>query len=135
MKTCIICFAFMLSNVLVAQQNNKLTIIVENATKNDGEVLMGVYTKSNFMKAAPEYSDSKNATNKKVSFVFENIKDGYYAASCYQDSNGNKKMDFKSNGMPTEIYGVSNNPVLMGPPSWEDAKFEVKKDTALTIRM
>ncbi|MDT0295689.1 DUF2141 domain-containing protein [Mesonia ostreae] len=28
--------------------------------------------------------------------------------------------------MPKERYGVSNNPVLVGPPTWEDAKFEVK---------
>ena len=45
-------------------------------------------------------------------------------------------MDFDTNGMPLEMYGVSNNVMSMGPPLWSDAKFEVA-DTPieLDIRM
>ncbi len=46
-----------------------------------------------------------------------------------------KKMDFEANGMPKESYGVSNNKMLMGPPTWQESKFEIKRDTTIHIIM
>ena len=45
-------------------------------------------------------------------------------------------MDFESNGIPKENYGVSNNQMnLYGPPLWEDAKFEFDgSDKALQLQ-
>jgi uncharacterized protein (DUF2141 family) len=45
-------------------------------------------------------------------------------------------MDFEPNGMPKEMYGVSNNVMNFGPPQWNDAQFEVASEPiALEIRM
>ena len=45
-------------------------------------------------------------------------------------------MDFDTNGMPLEMYGISNNVMSYGPPQWSDAKFEVSSEpVSLTIRM
>jgi len=37
-------------------------------------------------------------------------------------------MDFEANGMPKESYGMSGNAMTMGPPTFNDAKFEVSNE-------
>lgn len=34
-------------------------------------------------------------------------------------------MDFEANGMPIENYDMSNNPMLIDPPKFDDVKFIV----------
>ncbi|MFI8380155.1 DUF2141 domain-containing protein [Leeuwenhoekiella sp. NPDC079379] len=80
------------------------------------------------MKASPLFSKKSSIENGKASVIFENIKPGLYAIVCFQDINGNEQMDFFSNGMPKEPYGLSNNLMTMGPPEWDDCKFEVKTE-------
>ena len=49
--------------------------------------------------------------------------------------NDNDKMDFQPNGMPLEDFGASNNVMRMGPPMYEDSKFQVTdKDVSLEIK-
>jgi uncharacterized protein (DUF2141 family) len=44
-------------------------------------------------------------------------------------------MDFETNGMPKENYAMSQNPVLMGPPSFNDVKFTIyNTDLELILR-
>ena len=51
---------------------------------------------------------------------------GRYAVGVYHDENANKKFDKNFLGIPTEGFGVSNNPGFdFGPPSHEDSAFEL----------
>jgi len=44
-------------------------------------------------------------------------------------------MDFDSNRMPLEDYGMTNNPLSYGPPQYDDAKFKVtNEDLNFNIR-
>ncbi len=53
-------------------------------------------------------------------------KPGVYALGIYHDENANKKFDRNFIGLPTEAYGVSNNPGFrLGPPSHDEAAFTV----------
>ncbi|MEH6512268.1 MAG: DUF2141 domain-containing protein [Maribacter arcticus] len=55
--------------------------------------------------------------------------------SVLHDANENQRMEFEANGIPIENYAMSNNPMLMGPPRFEDVKFFVgNEDLALNIR-
>jgi len=65
---------------------------------------------------------------------FDNLPIGSYAIICFQDINDNKKLDFDS-FMPTEPWGLSNNKTLMGPPTWNDAVFELKNDKVVKIQL
>ena len=66
---------------------------------------------------------------------FVNILPGEYAVVCYHDKNNNGKMDFTTNGMPLEDYGASNNVMNFGPPTFENAKFNVSdKNVYLEIK-
>lgn len=49
------------------------------------------------------------------------------AVLVFQDLNGNQQLDKNLFGIPTEPYGVSNNPSLMGPPSYEQARVMVNQ--------
>ena len=51
---------------------------------------------------------------------------GPYAVVVYHDENDNHKFDRNWIGLPTEGFGVSNDPTLfLAPPSFEESAFEV----------
>lgn len=69
-----------------------------------------------------------------LQLVFADLTPGHYALRLMHDENGNGKLDSNLVGMPTEGYGFSNNPRVMRPARFDEAKFEVGADgTAVTI--
>jgi uncharacterized protein (DUF2141 family) len=62
---------------------------------------------------------------------------GRYAIAVYHDENGNHKFDRGLTGLPTEGFGVSNNPrIWLRPPPLEDAAFIANvRPTALDINL
>jgi uncharacterized protein (DUF2141 family) len=46
-------------------------------------------------------------------------------------------MDRRFGMIPTEGYGLSNNPKVMGPPSFEDSAFDMTagEPTRITLQM
>src|SRR3546814_5617415 len=69
--------------------------------------------------------------------VFKDLPPGRYAVLAYHDENGNGELDRRFGMIPTEGYGLSNNPKVMGPPSFEDSAFEVPagEPTRVTLEM
>ncbi len=58
--------------------------------------------------------------------VFTDLPAGVYAVSVFHDENMNQKLDKNFVGVPKEGYGASNNPKKkMGPPSFEETKFQL----------
>ena len=135
MKTLItICLIAFTLNTF-SQKSIKLEVNVTNVTSDEGTVQYGLYTQDNFMKAPPLKSASSTIKDGKASVVFENLEPGVYAIICFHDANANDKMDFEINGMPKESYGTSNNIISMGPPNWDDSKFEIgTESTSIEIR-
>lgn len=60
-----------------------------------------------------------------VTLVFDQVPAGQYAIMAYHDENGNGELDRRFGMFPTEGYGLSNNPKVMGPPAFEDSQFTV----------
>lgn len=103
-----------------------ITITVTVPTKSDqGSIIAGLYNEATFMKAAPLQGVEAKIENGIATLIFTNIAPGEYGISIFHDANGNKIMDFEPNGMPKEMYGVSNNVMNFGPPQWSDAAFTV----------
>jgi uncharacterized protein (DUF2141 family) len=86
------------------------------------------------MKADAIQQVSSEIVDGEIVAYFTNVKPGTYAIMVLHDENDNANMDFESNGMPKETYGMSNNPLLMGPPQFSDAKFEIS-DTDLEMKI
>ncbi len=74
--------------------------------------------------------------DKKAIVTFKNIPKGEYAVSFVHDENDNKKMDTNFFGIPKEDYGCSNNARgFMGPPKYEDAKFQLIENKTIDIKI
>lgn len=96
----------------------------EQFNRNDGEEAEGDrYTAQLILKMSEQEQEQK-----KVSFEFTNIPQGTYAIRCFQDVNGNGKMD-KGRFGPKEPWGVyrPKRPAFRAP-RFEEIKFEVKVD-------
>lgn len=115
-------------------QEFTITATVVNVTSNEGKVSYALYDKENYMKK-PIQAKSSKVVDRKSMVVFKNIPVGEYSVICFHDKNNNDKMDFQPNGMPLEDFGASNNVMRMGPPMYEDSKFQVTdKDVSLEIK-
>jgi len=111
-----------------------ITVNVPNITSDKGTVQFALYNKDTFM-LNPLMSKIGKIENGVTEIKFEEVEPGLYAIICFHDLNDNNKMDFNEQRMPMEDYGISNNPVLMGPPTFDAAKFAVEnKSLDLTIK-
>lgn len=122
-----------------AQQESAATGISITVTvpvqSTEGKVIFGLHNEATFMKA-PLQGQISQIVDGKATVTFSGVAPGTYAVMCFHDRNNDDQMNFQANGMPLEDYGVSNNNMAMGPPSWSDAKFEVgTQDLELEIRM
>jgi uncharacterized protein (DUF2141 family) len=139
MKTIALIFTFILSTTLSFVQTAKgqdITVTIENISNSRGHVIIGLHTADSFMKSDGIQNAESKVKDGKVVVTFKNVAPGHYALLALHDENDNKRMDFEPNGMPLESFGLSNNPMLMGPPSFTDGKFEVvDKNIELTIKL
>ena len=71
-----------------------------------------------------------------VTCQFDDLTPGIYAASVTHDVNENGKIDTNFLGIPREAWGVSNNvrPSFRAP-EFEEAKFEMRGDKTIKIRI
>jgi len=76
----------------------------------------------------------KEVEGKTQNYTFDNLPEGEYALAIYQDANRNKILDKNLLGIPTEIYGFSNNARRnFSAPSFQEAKFKLNKDLQQTV--
>jgi uncharacterized protein (DUF2141 family) len=88
---------------------------------------------------APEQFPSENkfyqgtvskAETDRLNLSVPGLPPGKYAVAAYADNNGNSRMDRNVLGVPTEIYGFSNNARgRFGPPNFAEAAFELGDGT------
>ncbi|GAA3783764.1 DUF2141 domain-containing protein [Corallibacter vietnamensis] len=134
MKTLAITLALALSSFICnAQKNDTLatytiTVKINNTLNNNGHMLIGLHTTDTFMKTKGIQNSKAEIKDGKVEVTFKDVVPGEYAVMVLHDENDNNRMDFESNGMPKESYGISNNPMLFGPPTFSDAAFKVTNE-------
>jgi len=131
MKTLFLSIALTFSSFIISAQTpaetiSELTTITISipVQSNEGNIVVGLYDQTNFMKK-PSEGLTGEIIDGKATVTFKDVVPGEYAVILYHDKNLNKTMDFDMNGMPLEMYGMSNNPMSYGPPQWSDAKFDV----------
>ena len=67
--------------------------------------------------------------NGKAHVEFTELPFGEYAISAYHDEDTDQELDTNWLGIPKEGTGASNDAKgKMGPPKYEDAKFEFRED-------
>lgn len=77
------------------------------------------------------------ASDSRLEASFSEMPAGTYAVAVIHDSNDNGELDKNWVGMPTEGYGVSNDPpARLGPPRFDDARFSWPTPKAtVTVRL
>lgn len=69
-------------------------------------------------------------TSNRATVLMQGLIPGNYAVAAFVDTNQNGNLDRNFVGMPTELYGFSGEARrLFGPPSFDEAKFELGDDT------
>ncbi len=56
---------------------------------------------------------------------FTNLAPGAYAIMAYHDENGDNRLNRTMGMWPSEGYGLSLNPLVMGPPTFQETSFEL----------
>jgi uncharacterized protein (DUF2141 family) len=119
-----------------------LTVTVENLRSNNGQVALCVFSAESSLPAlfpdcgkgkAVQIAKAPPLANKAI-FLFKGLRDGTYAVAMVHDENGNGELDTNILGIPVEGLGVSNNPRLMGKPSFAEAQFTIKGNTSINVQ-
>jgi uncharacterized protein (DUF2141 family) len=124
---------------LFAQQENislpahgDLRVFISECKSNQGTVKIALCNSEDNFKLRYESfrSDTAGIDQNRAEVVFKRIPYGDYAVKVFHDENDDGKLNTNFLGLPTEVYGFSNNARgLYGPASWSAAKF--KFETAL----
>src|SRR6056300_473273 len=111
------------------EKKANVTVNIVNTEENKGKLYVYLFD------IAYDYPmETKNARMTKVirvknnsgTAVFEGVDYGTYAIAVHHDINDNDEVDTNFLGIPNEDFGASNNAKgFMGPPSFEDASFNV----------
>ncbi len=140
MKTLCIYFISIFSflSLIPAHVSNEKTFTLKvkfiNIKKNDKPVYMALYRSKEDFNKRKTYKRYIVWPLQQSALKIDKLPAGNYAILCFQDINANHRLDF--NGyMPVEPCGASNNKILMGPPTWEDAVFELNHNLSLKIKL
>jgi uncharacterized protein (DUF2141 family) len=112
--------------LISAASFSQLTVSVENIRVDSGTVLIALYnSKKTFNNTGSMYREGRAKVKNEIAvFTFENLAEGDYAISLFQDINDNNMLDKTSFGIPHEPYGFSNNASgTFGPPPYKKARF------------
>lgn len=113
-----------------AQSKSNLTVNIENAYLKKGVFYVALFnSEKTFMKLA--LKKIKVAHNVKR-VIFSQLPAGKYSVTIYQDLDNNKVLN-KIMSVPTEPYGISNNP--SGYPSFENSSFDIKNNKKISIQL
>lgn len=111
---------------------------VANVQSSSGKVYLAIFDEAGWDAYTPVAAKIIPVSDDGVSANFEGLEPGQYAIRIFLDVNGNGELDLGRYRIPVEPYGFSNDaPVMMAPPSWENAVFEVTGEGArqrITLR-
>ena len=113
---------------VAAQSETSITVSINNVPGDEGQVILSLHDESTFMKTDALQTKTSLIKDGKVTVTFENVAPGIYGIIGLHDKNKNGNIDMSSKGFPVEDYGISNNPLSMGPPQWSEAKFQVSDE-------
>ena len=139
MKKLILIFTIIFSAISTTnaqEETANLTINISGLNSDKGTLLIGLYNnKETFLKKHFK-GDVVKIKDKKSLVIFKDLPKGEYAVSFIHDENNNNKMDTNFMKIPKEDYGCSNNARgFMGPPKYNDAKFQLTANKTIEIKI
>lgn len=114
-----------LSHALAAE--SVLVAELSNVRGDRGQIRVGLYQDAKtFRKELQAFSVQQiPAKTGVVTARFTDVPEGHYAIMAYHDEDDSGKLNLRLGMFPTEGYGLSNNPDVLGPPQFADSVFFV----------
>lgn len=120
-------------------QTFNLALTVEGIDQSKGgSIKLGVFNSPETFKTKsnPLFKADLKANDTVKEFTFKEIPSGLYAIALYHDENGDDTLNTKKLGIPTEGVGFSGNlKSRIKPPDFEEAGFNLSRDTILSIEI
>jgi len=122
-----------------AQPTAKLTVVIEGLRDKSGQVCLRVYSGEQGFPASAKgvvQSGCTKVTGKSVTKDFYGLKPGTYAVALYADKNSDSKLNTNFLGIPSEGFGISNNPkAKTRAPKFTEASFDFSQNKTIKIAM
>ena len=106
-------------------QASSLSVRVEGLRSSAGSVLVAVCTADAFDSERCPNEAAVRAGEAGRPIEFPGIAPGTYAVKVFHDENGNRRLDSDWLGIPTEGYGLSNDPPKNRKPTFAASAFKV----------
>jgi uncharacterized protein (DUF2141 family) len=124
----------------LADDGVRIVVRIHGVRSSAGEVVAVLYgdNPDHFLRSGKRLERVRApATTGNVVLELVAPRPGRYAIAVYHDENGNHKFDRAVTGLPTEGFGVSNNPrIWLRPPPLADAAFIANvRPTAVDIQL
>ena len=129
-------FALLISQYALADDCS-LSLNVKGVKNDKGYVYVELYNEpKTFRQSAKALSITKTtAAEGVINVKFDGLKPGHYAVLAYHDEDGNGILNKRFGMIPLEGYALSNDPEVIGPPSFESSDFEVLGDAEINVTM
>lgn len=137
-KVIFVLSAFLLLGFSKPVPQAKLTVELKGIREVKGKVFVAIFRKKDDFPA--ERGQFKGVISevktKNTTVVLEDLPPDTYSVAAFHDANGNGKMDKNIFGVPTEVYGFSNDARnTFSAPSFESASFELKSERKIVIHL
>ena len=117
--------------------NYDLHVNLEGVRNAEGRVRLGLYADPKTFRKERKAVTVQEVVAEEgtVEITIADVPPGTYAIMAYHDEDGDGGLDRLFGMIPTEGYGLSNNPEVSGPPAFEDSAFEVLPDADTTLNI
>ncbi len=122
-----------------AEPTAKLTVVVDGLRYKSGQVCLRVYSNEQGLPSSARgvvQSGCTKVTGNSVTKDFYGLKPGKYAVALYADKNSDSKLSTNFLGIPSEGFGISNNPkAKTRAPKFKEASFDISQNKTIKITM
>jgi uncharacterized protein (DUF2141 family) len=122
-----------------AQPTAKLTVVIDGLRHQTGQVCLRVYSSDQGFPSSARgvvQSGCTKVTGSLVKKDFYGLKPGSYAVALYADKNSDSKLNTNAFGLPSEGFGISNNPkAKTRAPKFNEASFNLSQNKTIKIVM
>ena len=134
---CIICWALGFGMVTIGSGSAAtLHVTVKEVRDNSRPVRVVLFNSPNSFPDEEQYFkvQATKATQGVALVEFADLSPGAYAIMAYHDENEDNRLNRVLGMWPSEGYGLSLNPLILGPPAFQEAAFELSsRGLSLTI--
>lgn len=108
-----------------------LEVVVDGVSGSRGNVRLAVFSEADaalFPDNLPPLKQSAAATGQAITFHFNDLAAGRYAALAFQDENSNEILDRNFFGIPKERWGVTGKRPFGRSPRYIESTFVLDKE-------